>query len=261
MSRLKDFLKHRLSVKHRIKLRNFIQDFKTFPCGNNLEKLAKIYGTDKQGAHNYMQHYETHFMKFKYKKFNLLEIGAGGFENPHNGIGALRMWKRYFRKASVFSIDLFDKSLLCENRIHIFKGDQKDKDFMEKVAHKIGGLDIIIDDACHINKVVTDTFIQLFPKMNNGGIYVVEDTQVSYRSEFGGDNSNLNNPDTTMNFFKSLTDSINYQEIDNSHSSLSFLGRHIISMHFYHNLIFIYKGQNDEKSNLINNYSNENLQI
>ena len=54
-------------------------------------------------------------------------------------------------------------------------------------------LDIIIDDGSHINEHVIRTFQYLFPKLKPGGIYVVEDTQTSYRQDYGGDDKNLNN--------------------------------------------------------------------
>lgn len=56
-----------------------------------------------------------------------------------------------------------------------------------------------------------------------------------------------------MNYFKSLTDSLNNQEFIIPDYEQSYFDKTIISMHFYHNLIFIYKGNNDEKSNVIVN--------
>jgi demethylmacrocin O-methyltransferase len=93
----------------------------------------------------------------------------------------------------------------------------------------------------------------LFPKLNDGGIYVIEDTQTSYWKDFGGDSDDLNNPKTMMNFFKSLTDSLNNKEFIKSNYQQSYYDKKIISIHFYHNLIFIYKGNNDEESNRVVN--------
>jgi demethylmacrocin O-methyltransferase len=161
------------------------------------------------------------------------------------------MWKKYFPHARIFSIDIYDKSSLQENRIKIFRGSQVDKNFMESVCQEIGSIDIIIDDGSHINEHVIETFEMLFPKLKDGGIYVVEDTQTSYWEKFGGDSDDLNNPKTIMNFFKSLTDSLNNKEFIKLNYQQSYYDKKIISMHFYHNLIFIYKGNNDEESNRI----------
>ena len=124
---------------------------------------------------------------------------------------------------------------------------------MDEVTEEIGEIDIIIDDGSHINEHVIDTFKLLFPKLNDGGIYVVEDTQTSYWKDYGGDSEDLNNSKTIMNFFKSLTDGLNNKEFIKSNYKQSYFDKKIISMHFYHNLIFIYKGNNNEESNILVN--------
>ncbi len=217
--------------------------------------LAKLSGTDKAGAHAYTQHYMQHFLPFKNKKLALLEIGVGGYSHPKLGGGSLLMWKKYFPKGKIYGVDIYDKSALQERRIKIFQGSQVDQQFLEKVTNETGPLDIIIDDGSHVNKHVIETFKLLFPKLKKGGIYVVEDIQTSYWEDFGGDSKNLQNPATSMNFFKSLTDGLNYQEItDENYIERSF-DKMITSIHFYHNLIFIHKGENLEASNIVKNHS------
>ena len=124
---------------------------------------------------------------------------------------------------------------------------------MNEVINEIGDLDIIIDDGSHINEHVIKTFNLLFPKLKDGGIYVIEDTQTSYWDDFGGDSQDLDNSKTLMNFFKSLTDTLNNKEFIIPGYKQSYFDKKIISMHFYHNLIFIYKGDNNEESNVVVN--------
>jgi demethylmacrocin O-methyltransferase len=250
---IKQILKNRLSISWQIKLRNLINDVRVFGLRRNLNKLGEIYGTDKIGNHYYTPHYMTHLKKFKCKKIKLLEIGVGGYESPYYGGNSLRMWKKYFPFGRIFSIDIYDKSTIQERRIKIFKGSQTDKTFLDLITEEIGDIDIIIDDGSHINEHVIATFNILFPKLKEGGIYVVEDSQTSYWPDYGGDSENLNNPKTMMNYFKSLTDSLNNQEFINPNYKQTYFDKKIISMHFYHNLIFIYKGNNNEKSNMIHN--------
>ena len=245
-----ELLTKQLSKSSRRNLRNFINDIKSVFSGMNLNKLGKIYGTDKIEGHFYTPHYMTHLKKFKFKKINLLEIGVGGYENPFDGGKSLRMWKRYFLFGRIFSLDIQDKSPLEENRIKIFKGSQVDKNFLNEVTDYIGELDIIIDDGSHINEHVIETFNILFPKLKDGGIYIIEDTQTSYWQDFGGDSEDLNNPKTMLNYFKGLTDSLNNQEFTIPSYEQSYFDKKIISIHFYHNMVFIYKGNNDEKSNI-----------
>ncbi|GMO40342.1 MAG: hypothetical protein Ta2B_20230 [Termitinemataceae bacterium] len=250
-------------------LQKLAQNIVSFFVQSNLNFLAIIFGSDKYGpnAHSYTPHYMTHFKTRRYKKLKLLEIGVGGYGNPISGGGGLRMWKRYFPNSKIFGVDIYDKSALEEHRIKIFKGSQVDSVFLDSMVKQTGDFDIIIDDGSHINEHVIETFKILFPKLNYGGIYVIEDMSTSYCPRLGGDNENLNNPNTIMNFFKKLTDSLNYQEyrIDTldlgeqealrptaqiEANKISYYDGKIISMHFYHNLLFVYKGFNNEKSNV-----------
>ncbi len=94
------------SVKQRRKLKRFLTNLKTIGYGNNLDKLATIYGSDKWGSHFYTSHYAMHFRPYKNKKINLLEIGAGGYKSGNKGGESLYMWKRYLPDARIFSIDI-----------------------------------------------------------------------------------------------------------------------------------------------------------
>ena len=248
-----EFLKKKLSDKQKRKLRHIINKIKAIGFFNNLNRLAEIYGSEKWGSHYYTPHYKLHLGRFKFRRVNLMEIGVGGFEKPDKGGNSLRMWKQYFPFGSIFSIDIYDKSLLQEKRIKIFKGNQVDENFLNKVVNEIGGIDIIIDDGSHINEQVIETFKLLFPKLKDGGIYVIEDTQTSYWDDFGGDSQDLNNSKTLMNFFKGLTDTLNNKEFIKPGYKQSYFDKKIVSMHFYHNIIFIYKGDNNEESNFIVN--------
>lgn len=210
--------------------------------------LARIYKTDKCGKHSYTRHYSTHFRKFKFKKIKLFEIGAGGYNFPDIGGNSLRMWKRYFPFGSIFSIDIFDKSQFEESRIKIFMGSQTDEVFLNKIFRQIGKPDIIIDDGSHINEHVIRTFEILFPLLKQGGIYVIEDAGTSYWPDYGGDSYDLNNPATILNYFKKVVDSLNHQELVRNEYEPTYLDKNIISIQFYHNLIFVFKGINNESS-------------
>jgi demethylmacrocin O-methyltransferase len=251
---IKRYLKRKLSPKAKHNLRGLVDNLKAIGSGRNLTALAKIYGTDKYGGHFYTPHYQTHLEKYKYKAIRLLEIGVGGYDDPYTGGNSLRMWKKYFPFGRIYSLDIYDKSPLEEKRIQIFKGSQVDAQFLDNVLNQTGDLDIIIDDGSHINEHVIETFRILFPKLKSNGLYIIEDTQTSYWSDFGGDSEDLLNPKTMMNFFKGLTDGLNHKEFIKPGYKQNYYDRTIISIHFYHNLIFIYKGENNEESNvLVNN--------
>lgn len=246
---MRNFAKQILGVSGKKKVKYLMQAIKSFLVFGDLNRLALIWGTDKWGEHWYTQHYNRHFKDFKNKKFNLLEIGVGGYEKPDKGGNSLRTWKYYFNKASIFAIDIYDKSPHEEKRIKIFEGSQVDKLFLDNVCKQIGDIEIIIDDGSHINEHIIETFIILFPKLKVGGIYVVEDLQTSYWTEYGGDNINLDNPQSAINFFRSLVHCLNYKEFASSNNyKPSYFDENIFQIHFYHNMVFIYKLKNVEKT-------------
>ncbi|MEW6534438.1 MAG: class I SAM-dependent methyltransferase [Candidatus Auribacterota bacterium] len=207
----------------------------------NLTELAKIYWTDKFGTHTYTPFYQGHFYGLRKKKLKVLEIGIGGYDDPCKGGGSLKMWKRFFPKSMIYGIDLYDKTPLQEKRVVTFAGSQNDTEFLKKVHDNAGPFDLIIDDGSHINEHVLTTFKVLFPYLSSGGIYVVEDTQTSYWKEYGGDSDNFNNMSTIMAFFKSLVDCLNYTEFEKKNYHPTYYDKNILSIHFYHNMVFVYK--------------------
>ncbi|GFE67411.1 hypothetical protein [Chroococcus sp. FPU101] len=244
---LKKLVKSRLTLQQS---RVFSHYYYSLLCGDDLPKLATIYRTDKWGVHFYAKHYQTHFSPIKKEKLKILEIGIGGYQYPERGGCSLRMWRTYFPNSMIYGIDIHDKSYHDEQRIKTFKGSQIDQSFLEEVLSITEELDIIIDDGSHMNDHVIITFEFLFPKLKNGGIYVVEDTQTSYLSSFKGSFNDFNSPKTIMGYFKNLVDGLNYEEIPAEHYQVNYLTQNIVALYFYHNLIFIYKGINKEGSNI-----------
>jgi hypothetical protein len=220
--------------------------FKLWRVRNDLNKLASEFKTDKWGSHWYMQHYQRYFAPLKKKRLNILEIGVGGYEGAGGG-ESLRMWKAYFRKSQIVGIDLYDKSQFREKRIDIRQCDQTDAEALTRLSNEHGGFDIVIDDGSHLNEHVVRTFHILFPLLRPNGIYVVEDTQTAYWPTWGG---GMSNPQTSMAFFKSLTDGLNHAEFPIDGYKPTHFDKNIVEMAFFHNLVFIRKGNNEEKTNM-----------
>ncbi len=239
------------SKKQRDQIKKFAVPIMAWFFRNNLIKLAIIFGTDKYGSHWYMPHYQKHFNRYKNKKLKILEIGIGGGKDPLYGAKSLRVWKTFFRRSTIYGIDIYNKKALEEKRIKLFQGDQTDKAFLQDLIKTMGRVDIIIDDGSHINSHIITTFEILFPLLKTGGLYVVEDMQTSYWPNYGGDSENLHNPDTAVNYFRNLIDGLNHKEFIKPGYVPTYCDRNIIAMHFYHNLLFIYKGDNNEGSNIL----------
>jgi hypothetical protein len=248
---VRSFLKSKLPQNQFSRISKTLKTAKAFYYRNDLPRLASLYFTDKWNIHWYAVHYQHYFQPWRKKKFNLLEIGIGGFADPKAGGESLRMWKAYFRKAIVYGIDIYDKKALEENRIRIEQGSQEDEAFLKRLSEKAGGFDLIIDDGSHVNRHAIKTFQILFPLLRPGGIYVVEDTQSSYWPGFGGSSDDLRREDTIMGYFKGLTDGLNYEERIQPGYAPTYFDRNITGIHFFHNLIFILKGDNNEGSNLL----------
>jgi hypothetical protein len=221
------------------------------PPPDDLTTLAQRHGTDKWGSHWYTPHYERYFAPYRDQEVNLLEIGVGGYEDVAAGGDSLRMWRDYFPNGRIYGIDVHDKSAQQGDRIRIWEGDQSDHAFLRDVAAAIGRLDIVIDDGSHMNADVIKSFTVLFPLLDQGGLYVVEDVQTSYWPQYGGTSADFDQTETSMGFFKRLTDALNYEELIRPGYQPSYYDLNIISIHFYHNIIFIQKGINKEGSNIV----------
>ena len=145
-----------------------------------LTTLGKKHGTDKADGHIYTKIYDNLFSKIRKNKINLLEIGSGDLGSSHF------MWKEYFENAEIYCIDPFHQvgdnqksnlvELLEDAGIHVFKGNQLSNDDLESFIqkHKVK-FDIIIDDAAHMPDAIQNSLGYLFPYLNSGGLYIVED--------------------------------------------------------------------------------------
>lgn len=256
---MKQYIKSKLTFEQTVKLKNFLKnkgflkDSLAYFMFYNLTVLAEIYGCDKWAGHFYTPHYQNHFKKFRFKAINFLEIGVGGYADPNAGGNSLRMWKKFFPFGKIYSMDIYDKTPQEESRIKIFRGSQVDLAFLNSVCNQVGQFDVIVDDGSHINEHVITSFEFLFPHLKEGGIYVIEDTQTSYWEHFGGTSKDFNRKGTIYHYFKSLIDSLNNEEFMIPNYEKNYYDKHIISMHFYHNMIFIFKGNNCETSNFLEN--------
>jgi len=215
----------------------------------NLKELAQIYNTDKDTSHNYTKVYENFFSVFKNKNIQLFEIGIS-----HGG--SLEMWRDYFPNGIIYGLDIhpFNKDL--GDRVKTFQGSQDNPKDLEKILKTAKNFDIIIDDGSHLNKHQVRSFELLFPHLNYGGYYIIEDIQTSYMLRFGGDGFYLDNKKNAINFFKSLVDKINFREIENPFANFNnnIYAKNITEIHFYHNLVIIKKEENIEGSNLLKNF-------
>ena len=104
----------------------------------------------------------------------MIEIGV--FEG-----GSLDMWQRYLgADASIVGIDINPG---CADRVDppnvVHIGSQADRAFLEGVVAEFGAPELILDDGSHIARHQRASFEILFPLLQDGGLYIIEDTHTS----------------------------------------------------------------------------------
>jgi hypothetical protein len=213
-----------------------------------LAELAARHGSCKWGAHWGPTYYERYLEPLRDKRITILEIGIGG-HHLYEGGESLRMWRDYFPRAMIYGIDLYDKKIVEGERIRAFQGDQSDADFLAGVVRETGPLDVVIDDGSHVNQHVITAFHQLFPHLNAGGLYFIEDLQTSYWPAFGGDLEDRAAPMITTGFLKTLIDGLQHQEfLRPPDYEPSTLDRTVSGLHVHHAFAVVEKGANTEPS-------------
>jgi hypothetical protein len=220
--------------------------FLSWWLAGDLNRLATIFGTDKWGDHWYTQHYERYFRSIRSKRINLLEIGVGGHEPPSEGGRSLRMWKAYFHRSRIVGIDIEDLTYLRERRIDIRQCDQTDATALKRLSEEYGGFDIVIDDGSHVNEHVIKTFEILFPLLRPDGFYAIEDTQTACWPTWGGGRKSSS---SSIGYIKDFIDGLNYAEYPIPGYKPTYFDENIVEIAFFHNLLVVRKGKNDEGTN------------
>jgi demethylmacrocin O-methyltransferase len=213
----------------------------------SLTELAGEFGSDKWGVHRYTPHYERHFAPLRDQEIVVLELGIGGYARETEGGASMRMWKWFFPRAQVVGVDVKDKSFVDEPRITSYLGSQTDRRLMRRIVRRFGPPTIVVDDGSHHPPVVIKSFQVLFPMLEDGGLYVIEDVQTSYWPAWKG-SADREDPHTSMAMVKRLIDGLNFEEFLDEDYEPSYTDLNVRAVHCYHNLVFIEKGDNREGS-------------
>lgn len=171
--------------------------------------LARLYAehtgkvSDKWSS--YLREYDALFSPRRKQAVRLLEIGV------QNG-GSLEIWAKYFAAAPILlgcDIDPKCAELAYDDpRIALVVGDATSPETAARISELCPVLDIVIDDGSHASRHIVQAFMRYFPRLADGGIYVVEDLHCSYWDRFGG---GLFDPYSSIAFFKRLVDVVNHE--------------------------------------------------
>jgi hypothetical protein len=162
-----------------------------------LEEIMKKHGTDKgvKAAH-YHHTYAQLLKRFKYKRnMSLFEVGANHgnsmnfwsdfFKDPYMivgmryGITDAQMVPKYGTKIKIIDGDQSKVSSLRAT-IETALGSLDKPESLDSPKWKDTGFDIIIDDGSHVPKHILLTFMEYWPYVRPGGMYVIEDMGFAY---------------------------------------------------------------------------------
>ena len=211
----------------------------------NLTEIGAKYGTLKNVHISFgttmLDIYDSIFQFYKNRKLRFLEIGI------LDG-ASIKTWKEYFnpdndRDAIIYGIDISEKSVqyvssLKMSGVQVFKCDQSSTSDLENLTKITGNLDIVIDDGSHINELTLNSFYHLWPYINKGGLYIIEDMLCTHdKASIDWPNMQMNNPEVNFNNDRNVIDAFilkHLKEMDYDQSD-------IYTMNFYRNLLIIQK--------------------
>ncbi len=190
MSKFIDLLTLRLSGRTE-KLEDFTYDDRTDVrkeisekygfTGDLLDIFAGNKGLPVHKWNHYIPIYDRYFSRFRGTKFRFLEIGV--FKG-----GSMSMWRKYFGPdATIYGIDIDEDCRKFDGMDGCVRiGSQADPDFLAAVVREMGGVDVVLDDGSHRMEHVKKSLEVLFPKVSDGGIYMIEDLHTAYLRKYGG---------------------------------------------------------------------------
>jgi len=151
----------------------------------SLRQLINHYGSDKN-LNEYTPIYHSIFNNIRNNDINLLEIGIGtlipnvpssmlGYGDKHYSPGAsLRAFRDFFPNGKIYGGDVQKDCMFEEERIKTFLFDSTNFEACNNALNDLT-FDIIIDDGLHEAHAQLNTFNNLYPRLNSGGYYFIED--------------------------------------------------------------------------------------
>jgi len=155
----------------------------------NRESLTEIFnemGSDKGSyfthknsttniAHNYTSTYDEIMTPFRDENINFLEIGLW---SPYYPGASIKAWTKYFTKVKFYGIDIVDCRHLTNDNINISMLDQSNESELNEFIEGKPKFKFIIDDGGHTEHMIIKSLGTLFPHLESGGVYFIEDLHV-----------------------------------------------------------------------------------
>ncbi len=182
--------------------------------------------------HHYLPLYERYFGPYRGKPLRMLEIGV--FQG-----GSLDLWRRYFGPDAVlFGIDI-DPACAAFNgqSAQVRIGSQEDAAFLRSVVAEMGGIDIVLDDGSHNSRHIRAGLDVLFPLLNDGGLYMIEDLHAAYWPNFSG---GYDAPRGFMQVAKRMMDDMHHWYHRHGEQVAATAG-HLAGMHLHDSILVLEK--------------------
>lgn len=150
----------------------------------NLTDIADRLGSDKGSTkHRYTELYNMLFQPYRNRAISFLEMGlliggpelGGDADRETKDLPSIRMWLEYFSKARIIGLDISDFGWFTHKRFKFQRCNMDNRDEIAEAGARMPKLDIIIDDASHASHHQQNAFLELFPKLVSGGLYIIED--------------------------------------------------------------------------------------
>lgn len=181
---------------------------------NRMQSFGAKYGTDKITHHKYHEIFDYYISEFYEQPAGMLEIGL-----KHGA--SLKMWLDVFPKMHIYVLDISPAFDTYGDRSTIIRCNQGLPDKLDDAISQIKhNLKFINDDGSHVPQHQLLTFNKLFPILDNGGVYIIEDISTSYwekdnphlisMKSHGFTGYGLYHPDSIMEVFKKALDGLGH---------------------------------------------------
>lgn len=144
------------------------------------EALCASY-SDKASLHEYHKVY-AHVLGEREIE-NFLEIGLFLNDLQHTDLNA---WASLYPDANIYGGDVKTSQLFNRDNIQTHYADQSDSDSLTALKDAFPvEFDVILDDASHMYGPTINTFVNMYPALKSGGVYMIEDCQSDHPDSNG----------------------------------------------------------------------------
>jgi len=212
---------------------------------NKMLELGLKYSTDKVTHHGYHEIFTKYIEKFYDKSGGILEIGV----EPDTDNASIKMWLDLFPNMHIYGLDIGTPDEK-NDRYTILQCDQSKKDELDRCVQQIEHpIYFINDDGSHVPEHQLLTFNKLFPLLEIGGVYIIEDIETSYwtKGEIYGYDTRYgkDSPKSIIEIFKKAIDGLNAEFSRQTRGKVKHQ-KEIASICFHKNCIVITKKQKEK---------------